>query len=162
MHFSQCTNNQWFSKKLEASNSFWIATGFNLWKFLLCHLQVLPDWWEGHQATVGVSRSTWTASGGQYVRHTGPTVMPVSFADSLDLGEGRLTDYIMLTTDMWRGLVKTIVVKNWIYCSQSYKKGWLSSILLQLVCNMSRSGVLAQTKFWIVQLASEHFVASYH
>lgn len=32
------------------------------------------------------------ASGGQYVTHTGPTVMPPSYADSWDWGEGSLTE----------------------------------------------------------------------
>lgn len=31
------------------------------------------------------------ASGGQYVTHTGLTVMPVSYADSLDWGKSSLT-----------------------------------------------------------------------
>lgn len=56
------------------------------------------------------------------MRHTGPTVMPVSFADSSDLGEGRLTDNIMLTIDMWRGLVKTIVVKNYEFTAHRATK----------------------------------------
>ncbi len=36
------------------------------------------------------------ASGGQYVTHTGPTVMPASYADNSDWGEGSLTE-----TDMF-------------------------------------------------------------
>ena len=43
------------------------------------------------------------ANGGQYVTHTGLTVMPPSYADSLDWGESSLTDLDMfLTVHIWR------------------------------------------------------------
>lgn len=43
------------------------------------------------------------ASGGQYVTRTGQTVMPASYADSLDWGE----DMFLTTIHMWRRLVRT-------------------------------------------------------
>lgn len=40
------------------------------------------------------------ASGGQYVTHTGLTVMPASYADNLDWGKGSLLNMFLNTVNM--------------------------------------------------------------